>query len=359
MKLKFKLCTFILLIIVFTISLAGCSNVKSVGIGLLGGSLSKEPQLNENRLITDMEIPTREDGAQFQGWYSNLSFDEEIDGTKPIPENCDYIIAKWDKCYLFTLVYNRTAFYGVERDGIIGYYIPAGTYKIQMLEDSSAQTGNILVCSNSEYSYSDGYPIIKTISFNRGAIAESVTISNDQHIEVTTNSIFQFERVGINQKYLSRDFDYYLTDGSSVGLQLACAISGLLIVGAIAIFIWLIAACNGKNGTAILNYILEHEGASISELSSELGIKEKKVKFLVPQIVVNRLNRNVFYYDKKQKLVIKRVKVNNDKESLKQEEKPIEMKSNKEQLQELKEMLDDGLITQEDFEQKKKQILGL
>ena len=32
---------------------------------------------------------------------------------------------------------------------------------------------------------------------------------------------------------------------------------------------------------------------------------------------------------------------------------------NKEQLQELKEMLDDGLITQEDFEQKKKQILGL
>ena len=34
-------------------------------------------------------------------------------------------------------------------------------------------------------------------------------------------------------------------------------------------------------------------------------------------------------------------------------------KSNKEQLQELKELLDDGLITQEDFEQKKKQILGL
>ena len=28
-------------------------------------------------------------------------------------------------------------------------------------------------------------------------------------------------------------------------------------------------------------------------------------------------------------------------------------------LQELKELLDDGLITQEDFEQKKKQILGL
>lgn len=34
-------------------------------------------------------------------------------------------------------------------------------------------------------------------------------------------------------------------------------------------------------------------------------------------------------------------------------------KSPKEQLQELKELLDDGLITQEDFEQKKKQILGL
>lgn len=42
----------------------------------------------------------------------------------------------------------------------------------------------------------------------------------------------------------------------------------------------------------------------------------------------------------------------------KQEESHVK-KSNKEQLQELKEMLDDGLITQEDFEQKKKQILGL
>ena len=43
---------------------------------------------------------------------------------------------------------------------------------------------------------------------------------------------------------------------------------------------------------------------------------------------------------------------------IKQENQPT-VKSNKEQLQELKEMLDDGLITQEDFEQKKKQILGL
>ena len=41
------------------------------------------------------------------------------------------------------------------------------------------------------------------------------------------------------------------------------------------------------------------------------------------------------------------------------EENVINKKSNKEQLQELKEMLDDGLITEEDFERKKKQILGL
>lgn len=43
----------------------------------------------------------------------------------------------------------------------------------------------------------------------------------------------------------------------------------------------------------------------------------------------------------------------------KKQEKLVEMKSTEDQLQELKEMLDDGLITQEDFEQKKKQILGL
>lgn len=37
----------------------------------------------------------------------------------------------------------------------------------------------------------------------------------------------------------------------------------------------------------------------------------------------------------------------------------VEKASNKEKLQELKEMLDEGLITEEDYEQKKKQIIGL
>ncbi len=41
------------------------------------------------------------------------------------------------------------------------------------------------------------------------------------------------------------------------------------------------------------------------------------------------------------------------------QEEMVATKSSKEQLQELKEMLDDGLITKEDFEKKKKQILGL
>lgn len=43
---------------------------------------------------------------------------------------------------------------------------------------------------------------------------------------------------------------------------------------------------------------------------------------------------------------------------IKHEEKTPIQPSRKEQLQELKEMLDEGLITQEDYEQKKKQILG-
>ena len=44
--------------------------------------------------------------------------------------------------------------------------------------------------------------------------------------------------------------------------------------------------------------------------------------------------------------------------AIEHEEKTVKS-SSKEQLQELKEMLDDGLITQEDYEKKKKQILGL
>ena len=46
-------------------------------------------------------------------------------------------------------------------------------------------------------------------------------------------------------------------------------------------------------------------------------------------------------------------------EASKLESKGATVKDNKEQLRELKELLDEGLITQEDFEQKKKQILGL
>ena len=51
---------------------------------------------------------------------------------------------------------------------------------------------------------------------------------------------------------------------------------------------------------------------------------------------------------------VKAVILNNENKTLNKQ-----TTSKKEQLQELKEMLDDGLITQEDFEQKKKQILGL
>ena len=46
-------------------------------------------------------------------------------------------------------------------------------------------------------------------------------------------------------------------------------------------------------------------------------------------------------------------------ESAAKEEETKAVKSCKEQLKELKEMLDDGLISQEDFDLKKKQLLGL
>lgn len=312
MKFKFRFLCLFLLIVVLMFSLLGCYSSQKLGVGLLGGDLTVKPKLNENRLITDIGIPTREDGAQFQGWYTNLSFNEEVDITQPIPENCDGIIAKWDKCYLFTLVYNRKAFYGVERDGIIGYYIPAGTYKIQMLKDSGAQIGSILICSNSGYSYSDGYPIIKTIRFNNGEIAESVAISDDQHIEVTINSIFQFERVGVNQKYLSRDFDYVLTYDNPIQLALLLIICSLITIGMIFILIWDVMASSGKDGKAIVNYITTHDRVFIKDLSANLNIKIPKIKFLLPLILANqKQKKNSYYYDKSQELIVKGVKTDN------------------------------------------------
>lgn len=112
---------------------------------------------------------------------------------------------------------------------------------------------------------------------------------------------------------------------------------------------------------------------NINEKCSQLKLIIRLNDFDCPQIVINYVNNAIL--DKSDSLYIN-IKENlqsvcsmleymlNEKtleqsSVVKQEEKTVSTKTNKEQLQELKEMLDDGLITQEDFEKKKKQILGL
>lgn len=112
---------------------------------------------------------------------------------------------------------------------------------------------------------------------------------------------------------------------------------------------------------------------NINEKCSQLKLIIRLNDFDCPQIVINYVNNAIL--DKSDSLYIN-IKENlqsvcsmleymlNEKtleqsSVVKQEGKTVAIKSNKEQLQELKEMLYDGLITQEDFEQKKKQILGL
>ena len=112
---------------------------------------------------------------------------------------------------------------------------------------------------------------------------------------------------------------------------------------------------------------------NINEKCSQLKLIIRLNDFDCPQIVINYIDNAIL--DKSDSLYIN-MKANlqsvcsmleymlNEKtleqsSAVKQEEKTVATKTNKEQLQELKEMLDDGLITQEDFEKKKKQILGL
>lgn len=112
---------------------------------------------------------------------------------------------------------------------------------------------------------------------------------------------------------------------------------------------------------------------NINEKCSQLKLIIRLNDFYCPQIVINYIDNAIL--DKSDSLYINmranlqsvcsmleymlNEKTLEQSSAIKQEEKTVATKTNKEQLQELKEMLDDGLITQEDFEQKKKQILGL
>ena len=138
----------------------------------------------------------------------------------------------------------------------------------------------------------------------------------------------------------------------------------------------------GRAGSALIGGAFFGLGGLVVGSSMSRNINEKcnQLKLIIrlndfdcPQIVITYvdnvdLDKNGWIYRNMKKNIqavcsmleyILNEKTLEQSFSVKQEEKTSEKKSSKEQLQELKEMLDEGLITQEDYEQKKKQILGL
>lgn len=111
-------------------------------------------------------------------------------------------------------------------------------------------------------------------------------------------------------------------------------------------------------------------GKSVNEKCNQLQLIIRLNDINNPQIVITYINNANFdksdYFYKKMKENLQQVC---SMLEFMMNAKPLEeiiqtstidnTKSNKEQLQELKEMLDEGLITQEEFNQKKKQILEL
>lgn len=136
----------------------------------------------------------------------------------------------------------------------------------------------------------------------------------------------------------------------------------------------------GRAGSALVGGVLFGVGGAIIGGSRKREISKSctQLKLIIylndlerPQIVVDyeiaNSNQSIlFRYKMRENLqnvrsvleYILNAKTISENNSVLQEDSSTS-KSNKERLQELKEMLDDGLITQEDFEQKKKQILGL
>lgn len=111
---------------------------------------------------------------------------------------------------------------------------------------------------------------------------------------------------------------------------------------------------------------------NISEKCNQLKLIIRLNDFECPQIVItyvdyaelDKLGADYRYMKKDMQTLCSMLEFMLNEKTLKQsftvkQEELHEQKSSKEQLQELKELLDEGLITQEDFEQKKKQILGL
>ena len=156
--------------------------------------------LERGEHISSLDIPIRDDGAKFLGWYYSLNFDDKfkVDESKDL----EYVIinARFDKCYCFSLRYNVLGCFGKTNNEKIEYFIPSGSYKVTFTDFSNSKEGKITILnSNNE--------IIKEISFNKIKEVKNIIINEEEHVLISSDSVFEFQRNDVDSKYVNFRMD--------------------------------------------------------------------------------------------------------------------------------------------------------
>ena len=168
------------------------------------GSEPQKVLLTEASMLEEQlpVLPQRADGSNFTGWYYDLAFSKKADYYDVF--SAKSLIAGYEVNYIFALVQGTPGCYGKEVDGEYEYFIPAGTYYVTMRTESEATIGGLSVFSNDGYVEGVGYTyLLKNYKFYPKERYE-VTISDNQHVYLTVNSMFLFERKNVEEKYVDR-----------------------------------------------------------------------------------------------------------------------------------------------------------
>lgn len=104
----------------------------------------------------------------------------------------------------YILKYGEVGQFGknVDYDGqrYINYYMPAGKYSVEFMDESTAEIGSVMVDENKTYKNSSGYTEDKTVSqinFNKNTdmSPKEITVSKDDHIFITVNGVFKLTKL--------------------------------------------------------------------------------------------------------------------------------------------------------------------
>lgn len=219
--------------------MTSCSMKKEISVNSFGAN-NTPATIESNSEFSNLENPVRDDGAVFEGWYSSMNFDSKYKVNSSSDSIGSYtLFAKYDKCYSFSLRYGTLGCYGVEDvnatkmsadDYYIDYFIPSGKYDITFTDYSEAKIGSIMIMSNDGYTAKDGYPYLRQKDFSKTGQKESITIADGEHVFITVNSVFLFQRADVNSSYVSYQMGPIVNNPVNFWAVFGIAFAGFLVL---------------------------------------------------------------------------------------------------------------------------------